>query len=344
MGLKEKIEEIKAEMSQIKVKSQEELELFRIKFLGSKNILKELYQDLKNAPNEFKKELGQSINGLKQESEKAFEAFKNAIGADNSNKDKQEFDLSRPAEEMALGSRHPLAVVRNEIIEIFNRIGFTVSEGPEIEDDWHNFSALNFPPEHPARDMQDTFFIEKGENEMALRTHTSSVQVRVMENSQPPIRTISPGRVYRNEAISARAHCFFHQVEGLYIDKEVSFADLKQTLNYFAIEMFGEKAKIRMRPSYFPFTEPSAEVDVSCTLCNGDGCNVCKYTGWLEILGCGMVDPAVLDAAKIDSKVYSGFAFGMGVERIAQLKYRVGDLRLYSENDIRFLNQFKSAF
>ena len=344
MGLKEKIEEIKAEMSQIKVKSQEELELFRIKFLGSKNILKELYQDLKNAPNELKKELGQSINGLKQESEKAFEAFKNAIGADNSNKDKQEFDLSRPAEEMALGSRHPLAVVRNEIIEIFNRIGFTVSEGPEIEDDWHNFSALNFPPEHPARDMQDTFFIEKGENEMALRTHTSSVKVRVMENSQPPIRTISPGRVYRNEAISARAHCFFHQVEGLYIDKEVSFADLKQTLNYFAIEMFGEKAKIRMRPSYFPFTEPSAEVDVSCTLCNGDGCNVCKYTGWLEILGCGMVDPAVLDAAKIDSKVYSGFAFGMGVERIAQLKYRVGDLRLYSENDIRFLNQFKSAF
>ena len=344
MGLKEKIEEIKAEMSQIKVKSQEELELFRIKFLGSKNILKELYQDLKNAPNELKKELGQSINGLKQESEKAFEAFKNAIGADNSNKDKQEFDLSRTAEEMALGSRHPLAVVRNEIIEIFNRIGFTVSEGPEIEDDWHNFSALNFPPEHPARDMQDTFFIEKGENEMALRTHTSSVQVRVMENSQPPIRTISPGRVYRNEAISARAHCFFHQVEGLYIDKEVSFADLKQTLNYFAIEMFGEKAKIRMRPSYFPFTEPSAEVDVSCTLCNGDGCNVCKYTGWLEILGCGMVDPAVLDAAKIDSKVYSGFAFGMGVERIAQLKYRVGDLRLYSENDIRFLNQFKSAF
>lgn len=344
MGLKEKIEEIKAEMSQIKVKSQEELELFRIKFLGSKNILKELYQDLKNAPNELKKELGQSINALKQDSEKAFEAFKNAIGADNSNKDKQAFDLSRPAEEMALGSRHPLAVVRNEIIEIFNRIGFTVSEGPEIEDDWHNFSALNFPPEHPARDMQDTFFIEKGENEMALRTHTSSVQVRVMENSQPPIRTISPGRVYRNEAISARAHCFFHQVEGLYIDKEVSFADLKQTLNYFAIEMFGEKAKIRMRPSYFPFTEPSAEVDVSCTLCNGDGCNVCKYTGWLEILGCGMVDPAVLDAAKIDSKVYSGFAFGMGVERIAQLKYRVGDLRLYSENDIRFLNQFKSAF
>lgn len=344
MGLKEKIEEVKAEMSQIKVKSQEELESFRIKYLGSKNILKELYQDLKNAPNELKKELGQSINGLKQESEKAFEAFKNAIGAERSNKDKQEFDLSRPAEEMALGSRHPLAVVRNEIIEIFNRIGFTVSEGPEIEDDWHNFSALNFPPEHPARDMQDTFFIEKGENEMALRTHTSSVQVRVMENRKPPIRTISPGRVYRNEAISARAHCFFHQVEGLYIDKEVSFADLKQTLNYFAIEMFGEKTKIRMRPSYFPFTEPSAEVDVSCTLCNGVGCNVCKYTGWLEILGCGMVDPAVLDAAKIDSKVYSGFAFGMGVERIAQLKYRVGDLRLYSENDIRFLNQFKSAF
>jgi len=344
MGLKEKIEEIKAEISQIKVKSHEELESFRIKFLGSKNIFKDLYADLKNAPNELKKELGQGINALKQESEKVFDSFKTLVGSDSGNTAKQFVDLSRPAEEMALGSRHPLAVVRNEIIEIFNRIGFTVSEGPEIEDDWHNFSALNFPPEHPARDMQDTFFIEKGENEMALRTHTSSVQVRVMENSQPPIRTISPGRVYRNEAISARAHCFFHQVEGLYIDKDVSFADLKQTLNYFAIEMFGEKAKIRLRPSYFPFTEPSAEVDVSCTLCNGDGCNVCKYTGWLEILGCGMVDPAVLDAANIDSKVYSGFAFGMGVERIAQLKYRVGDLRLYSENDIRFLNQFKSAF
>ena len=234
-------------------------------------------------------------------------------------------------------------MVRSEIIAIFNRIGYTVSEGPEIEDDWHNFSALNFPPEHPARDMQDTFFIEKGENEMALRTHTSSVQVRVMENQQPPIRTISPGRVYRNEAISARAHCFFHQVEGLYIDKNVSFADLRQTLLHFAQEMFGEKAQIRLRPSYFPFTEPSAEVDVSCSICNAKGCNVCKYTGWLEILGCGMVDPNVLQAAGIDSKVYSGFAFGMGIERITQLKYKVNDLRLYSENDIRFLKQFTSV-
>jgi phenylalanyl-tRNA synthetase alpha chain len=233
--------------------------------------------------------------------------------------------------------------VRSEIIELFERIGFSVSEGPEIEDDWHNFSALNFPPEHPARDMQDTFFIEKGEKEMALRTHTSSVQVRVMESSTPPIRTISPGRVYRNEAISARAHCFFHQVEGLYIDKNVSFADLKQTLLYFAKEMFGEKAQIRLRPSYFPFTEPSAEVDVSCSICNAKGCNVCKYSGWLEILGCGMVDPNVLDACGIDAKIYTGFAFGMGIERIAQLKYKVNDLRLYSENDVRFLKQFTSG-
>jgi phenylalanyl-tRNA synthetase alpha chain len=233
--------------------------------------------------------------------------------------------------------------VKNQIIDIFSTIGFNVSEGPEIEDDWHNFSALNFPPEHPARDMQDTFFIEKGDAEWALRTHTSSVQVRVMENQKPPIRTISPGRVYRNEAISARAHCFFHQIEGLYIDKDVSFADLKQTLLYFAKELFGEKTKIRMRPSYFPFTEPSAEVDVSCSLCNANGCNVCKHTGWLEILGCGMVDPNVLEACGIDSTVYSGFAFGMGIERIAQIKYKVNDLRLYSENDLRFLKQFTSA-
>ena len=344
MGLLEKIEAIKTEMDQVKVQSAEELEAFRIKFLGSKNIIKGLYQELKEVPNELKKEFGQKINALKQEGEKAFESFKSNVGASGKKSGGKVVDLSRPAEGMAIGARHPLSVVRNEIIEIFSRIGFNVSEGPEIEDDWHNFSALNFPPEHPARDMQDTFFIEKGENEMALRTHTSSVQVRVMENSQPPIRTISPGRVYRNEAISARAHCFFHQVEGLYIDKGVSFADLKQTLQYFAKEMFGEKAKIRLRPSYFPFTEPSAEVDVSCTLCNGAGCNVCKYTGWLEILGCGMVDPAVLKSSDIDTNTYSGFAFGMGIERIAQLKYRVGDLRLYSENDIRFLEQFKSAF
>ena len=247
---------------------------------------------------------------------------------------------------MELGSRHPLSVVRNEIIEIFSRIGFTVQEGPEIEDDWHVFSALNFPPEHPARDMQDTFFVETREdgNNAVLRTHTSSVQVRTMEREKPPIRIIAPGRVFRNEAISARAHCIFHQVEGLYIDKGVSFADLKQNLLYFAKEMFGESTQIRLRPSYFPFTEPSAEMDISCNLCGGKGCNICKGTGWLEIMGCGMVDPNVLEASNIDSKTYSGFAFGMGIERIAMLKYQVKDLRLYFENDLRFLEQFSSAY
>ncbi|MEO9533627.1 MAG: phenylalanine--tRNA ligase subunit alpha [Crocinitomicaceae bacterium] len=343
MDLLNTISTLQAEIEETKISNAEELETFRIRFLGSKNVLKELYGQLKTVPNEQKKEVGQSINALKNAAETKFNADKATVSKNN-NQVGSGIDLSRPAQKVNLGSRHPLAVVRNEIIDIFGRIGFSVSEGPEIEDDWHNFSALNFPPEHPARDMQDTFFIKKGDNEMALRTHTSSVQVRVMENEKPPIRTISPGRVYRNEAISARAHCFFHQVEGLYIDKNVSFADLKQTLLYFAQEMFGGNAKIRLRPSYFPFTEPSAEVDVSCTICKSEGCNVCKYTGWLEILGCGMVDPNVLESAGIDSKVYSGYAFGMGVERIAQLKYRVGDLRLYSENDIRFLDQFKSAF
>jgi phenylalanyl-tRNA synthetase alpha chain len=348
MELKENIKNLHQEVDSFVVSNSEQLEAFRIKFLGSKNIIKDLYKELKAVPNEQKKEFGQVINDLKNSVESKFNDLKESLGSTTSNSNKEQIDLTRPAEKVALGARHPLAVVKNEIIEIFKRIGFVVSEGPEIEDDWHNFSALNFPPEHPARDMQDTFFIETSEDgdrskEMALRTHTSSVQVRVMENSEPPIRTISPGRVFRNEAISARAHCFFHQVEGLYIDTDVSFADLKQTLLYFAQEMFGEKAEIRLRPSYFPFTEPSAEVDVSCTICNAKGCNVCKYTGWLEILGCGMVDPNVLESANIDPKKYSGFAFGMGVERIAQLKYRVGDLRLYSENDIRFLNQFKSA-
>ena len=343
MDLLNTISTLQAEIEETKISNAEELETFRIRFLGSKNVLKELYGQLKTVPNEQKKEVGQSINALKNAAETKFNTDKATVSKNN-NQVGSGIDLSRPAQKVNLGSRHPLAVVRNEIIDIFGRIGFSVSEGPEIEDDWHNFSALNFPPEHPARDMQDTFFIKKGDNEMALRTHTSSVQVRVMENEKPPIRTISPGRVYRNEAISARAHCFFHQVEGLYIDKNVSFADLKQTLLYFAQEMFGGNAKIRLRPSYFPFTEPSAEVDVSCTICKSEGCNVCKYTGWLEILGCGMVDPNVLESAGIDSKVYSGYAFGMGVERIAQLKYRVGDLRLYSENDIRFLDQFKSAF
>jgi phenylalanyl-tRNA synthetase alpha chain len=277
---------------------------------------------------------------LKNQADEKYNQAKENFSESQLNSDK--IDLTKPGFDESIGSRHPLSIVRSEIIEIFKKIGFAVSEGPEIEDDWHNFSALNFPPEHPARDMQDTFFIEKGEQEIALRTHTSSVQVRVMENTKPPIRTISPGRVYRNEAISARAHCFFHQVEGLYIDKGVSFADLKQTLLYFAKELFGEKAQIRMRPSYFPFTEPSAEVDVSCSICNSNGCNVCKYTGWLEILGCGMVDPNVLEACGIDSNEYSGFAFGMGIERITQLKYKVNDLRMYSENDVRFLRQFTS--
>jgi phenylalanyl-tRNA synthetase alpha chain len=339
--MKLKIEEIKQEFELFEINTIEQLEIYRIKFLGSKGLIKDLFSELKNVPNDQKKDIGQLLNQLRAEADTKFEKAKNVFSSTKAEGNK--LDLTRPGEDHEIGSHHPLSLVKREIISIFSKIGYEVSEGPEIEDDWHNFSALNFPPEHPARDMQDTFFIEKGENEIALRTHTSSVQVRVMENSKPPIRTISPGRVYRNEAISARAHCFFHQVEGLYIDKGVSFADLKQTLLYFAKEMFGEKAQIRLRPSYFPFTEPSAEVDVSCTLCNSKGCNVCKYSGWLEILGCGMVDPNVLDACGIDSTVYTGFAFGMGIERIAQLKYRVTDLRLYSENDIRFLKQFKTG-
>lgn len=320
----------------------EEVESFRIAFLGSKGKIKALFADFKNVPNDQKKEVGQLINELKNKAQSKVAHLKQTLSS-NSNQGNEELDLTRTAVEYKIGSRHPIATVRNEIIEIFSRIGFNVSEGPEIEDDWHNFSALNFPPEHPARDMQDTFFVKSDDGEMALRTHTSSVQVRVMENSKPPIRTISPGRVYRNEAISARAHCFFHQVEGLYIDENVSFADLKQTLLYFAKEMFGEKTEIRLRPSYFPFTEPSAEVDVSCNICSGKGCNVCKYTGYLEILGCGMVDPNVLENCGIDSKKYTGFAFGMGVERIAMLKYNINDLRLFSEGDVRFLEQFKAT-
>lgn len=320
------------------VSTSEQLENFRVKYLGSKGLVKELFNELKSAPNEDKKEFGLNVNALRIKLEVFYNEKKESERPLKNTSEAQ--DLSRSGENIAHGSHHPLSIVRDEIIEVFNRIGFVVSEGPEIEDDWHNFSALNFPKDHPARDMQDTFFIDKGAQEMALRTHTSSVQVRVMENNKPPIRTISPGRVYRNEAISARAHCFFHQVEGLYIDKDVSFADLKQTLLYFAKAIFGENAQIRLRPSYFPFTEPSAEVDVSCSICDSKGCNVCKYSGWLEILGCGMVDPAVLESSGIDSSVYSGFAFGMGIERIAQLKYKVNDLRMYSENDLRFLKQF----
>jgi phenylalanyl-tRNA synthetase alpha chain len=340
--IQHKLEELLNEVNTASIADSANLEEFRIRFLGTKNCLKPLFSELKNVPNEDKKLVGQKINELKNAAQSVFDQFSEQLS--NNAGTEEKVDFSRPGEPNNIGARHPISVVRKEIISIFERIGYGVSEGPEVEDDWHNFSALNFPEEHPARDMQDTFFVETEGKEMALRTHTSSVQVRVMENSKPPIRTISPGRVFRNESISARAHCFFHQVEGLFIDKDVSFADLKQTILFFAQEMFGKKTQIRLRPSYFPFTEPSAEVDVSCTICSGKGCNVCKYTGWLEILGCGMVDPSVLEAANIDPKEYSGFAFGMGIERIAQLKYRVNDLRLYSENDVRFLKQFKSAF
>ena len=335
------IEELALELNSVQLQDEQSLEQFRIRFLGSKNVLKDLYAAIKDIPNDQKRAYGQQVNALKEQAEQIFHEAKAAMTEVSSTGPAE--DLSKPVGDSKVGAHHPLSLIRREIIEIFNRVGFVVSEGPEIEDDWHNFSALNFAPEHPARDMQDTFFIQKGAQELALRTHTSSVQVRVMENQAPPIRTISPGRVYRNEAISARAHCFFHQVEGLYIDKNVSFADLKQMLLYFAQALFGADTQIRLRPSYFPFTEPSAEVDVSCSLCAAKGCNVCKYTGWLEIMGCGMVDPNVLEACGIDSKTYAGFAFGMGVERIAQLKFRVSDLRLYSENDARFLRQFKSG-
>ncbi len=335
----ERAKELLQETSAFVAADKAELEQFRIRILGSKGELKKLFAEFRNVPAEQKKEFGVVLNTLREKAEETVSLWKSKL-EDKGDSAAQEIDYTRPSVLNNLGSRHPISQVKNQIIEIFKRLGFTISEGPEIEDDWHNFTALNFPPEHPARDMQDTFFVEK-DPDIALRTHTSSVQVRVMENGTPPIRTISPGRVYRNEAISARAHCFFHQVEGLYIDKNVSFADLKQTLLHFAKEMFGEKTKIRLRPSYFPFTEPSAEVDVSCSICAGKGCNVCKYTGYLEILGCGMVDPNVLENCGIDSKVYSGFAFGMGVERITQLKYNVNDLRLYSENDKSFLDQFK---
>jgi phenylalanyl-tRNA synthetase alpha chain len=337
----QKIKELLEQTESFTISSLDELEQFRLKYLSKKGEIAQLFADFKNVPAELKKEVGLEINWLKQNAQEKYDQLKESF--EESSVSAEGTDLTRPGEPLELGSRHPISLVRNEIISIFNRLGFTVAEGPEIEDDWHVFTALNFPPEHPARDMQDTFFIDK-ENEIVLRTHTSSVQVRVMENSQPPIRSIFPGRVFRNEAISARAHCIFHQVEGLYVAENVSFADLKQTLLYFAKEMFGEKTQIRLRPSYFPFTEPSAELDVSCSICGGKGCNVCKYTGWLEILGCGMVDPNVLERCGIDKEKYTGFAFGMGIERIAMLKYQVKDLRLYFENDIRFLQQFKSAY
>lgn len=338
--MKTYIEELLNKARNWNIQSADDLEAFRSEYLSKKGHLNTLFERFKELPKEEKKEVGQVLNILKQEVNQKFEEHKHLFGS--TIETKQQLDLTCPSEPIHLGSRHPISIVRNEIIAIFERLGFVVSEGPEIEDDWHVFTALNFPYEHPARDMQDTFFIRKNPD-ILLRTHTSSVQIRIMENQKPPIRIIMPGRVYRNEAISARSHCFFHQVEGLYIDKKVSFADLKQTLLYFAREMFGSSTQIRLRPSYFPFTEPSAEMDISCNLCGGKGCNFCKHTGWVEILGCGMVDPNVLENCKISSKEYSGFALGMGIERITNLKYRVKDLRMFSENDIRFLNQFTSA-
>ena len=334
------IEEIRnARIEDFKDKAAE-VEKFRVRFLGRKGVMTELFEQFKTLPNDQKKDMGIALNQLKNAALAKVEEFKSFV--EQSEELNDTHDLTMPADFSQRGSRHVLSVTMNEIAEIFARIGFTVEESVEIEDDWHLFSALNFPPDHPARDMQDTFFVQKeeGKQDIALRTHTSSVQVRVMETHKPPIRIIAPGRVFRNEAISARAHCIFHQVEALYVDKKVTFADLKQTLLYFAKEMFGADTQIRLRPSYFPFTEPSAEMDISCNICGGKGCNICKGTGWLEILGCGMVDPNVLEACGIDSKEYSGFALGMGVERMAMLKYQIRDLRLYFENVLRFLHQF----
>ncbi|MEA4984631.1 Phenylalanine--tRNA ligase alpha subunit [bioreactor metagenome] len=339
--MKEKIKALLDEIRGLNATRVEEVEALRIKFLSKKGEVSVLFNEFRNVPNEEKREVGQLLNELKNEAQDKINSLKEHLSDAAGQTEKS--DLTRSAEPIRLGTRHPLSLVKNEIVDIFSRIGFTIAEGPEIEDDWHVFSALNFAPEHPARDMQDTFFIEQNPD-VVLRTHTSSVQTRVMTKQKPPIRMLFPGRVYRNEAISYRAHCFFHQVEGLYIDKDVSFADLKQALMYFAKEMFGESTEIRLRPSYFPFTEPSAEMDISCNLCGGKGCPFCKHTGWVEILGCGMVDPNVLENCGIDSKIYSGYAFGMGIERITNLKYQVKDLRMFSENDVRFLEQFKAAY
>ena len=359
--MRDRIHKLLLEIEAIEIKSKEHLEEFRLKYLAKKGIVTSLFDEFKNLANEERKEVGKNLNDLKNKVQDKFNHFKEKF-EDGGETTSSDLDMTRPAEPNAFGSRHPISIVRNQIVDIFSRIGFTVKEDREIEDDWHNFSALNLPPDHPARDMQDTFFLAPlsppeggksgdaqvipplgGGGAFVLRTHTSSVQIRVMESSKPPIRSIFPGRVYRKENVSARAHCFFHQVEGLYVDENVSFADLKQTLLYFAQEMFGEKTEIRLRPSYFPFTEPSAEVDVTCFICGSKGCAVCKQSGWVEILGCGMVHPKVLENCKIDSKKYTGFAFGMGIERIAMLKYQINDIRLFYENDIRFLNQFKSA-
>lgn len=339
--LLQQIESYKQEVAASAANNAEEAEAFRIKYLGTKGLVKAVMGEMKNVPNESKKEFGLILNEFKQFVEAKYDALKEATGGDASNA-KQDIDWSLPGDAFAVGTRHPLTMVRNQVISIFKRLGFAVAEGPEIEDDWHNFGAMNLPEDHPARDMQDTFYINQNPAWL-LRTHTSSVQARVMEKQKPPIRVICPGRVYRNETISARAHCFFHQVEGLCIDEHVSFADLKQTLYFFVQEMFGKDVKVRFRPSYFPFTEPSAEMDISCLICGGSGCSVCKHTGWVEILGSGMVHPKVLENFNIDPNKYTGYAFGMGIERICQLKYRVNDLRLYSQNDGRFLRQFTGA-
>jgi phenylalanyl-tRNA synthetase alpha chain len=336
-ALVQKIEEYKQEIAA----AGGEAEAFRIKYLGTKGLVKAVMGEMKNVPAEQRREFGQVLNDFKLFTEAKYETLKEVRG-NGVQASTNELDVSLPGNDIPLGSRHPISLVRNQIVSIFNRLGFAVAEGPEIEDDWHNFTALNLPENHPARDMQDTFYILQNPDWL-LRTHTSSVQVREMQKGKLPIRIICPGRVYRNETISARAHCFFHQVEGLYIADNVSFADLKQTLYFFVQEMFGKDIKVRFRPSYFPFTEPSAEMDISCLICGGKGCNVCKQTGWVEILGCGMVHPAVLDNCGIDSNKYTGFAFGMGVERITMLKYQIKDLRLFSENDVRFLKQFAGA-
>lgn len=339
--MKEKVDSLLHEIDGLIASTTEEVEAIRIKYLGKKGLVTALFSEMKHVIPEERKAFGQLMNTLKQKAQEKVELLKQNISEDVQSGEPTA-DLSLPANFNPLGTQHPLSIIRSEIISIFSRIGFSISEGPEIEDDWHNFTALNFPKEHPARDMQDTFFIEKNPD-ILLRTHTSSAQIRVMQQEDPPIRSLFPGRVFRNEAISARAHCIFHQVEGLYIDEHVSFADLKQTLYYFATELFGGKTKIRLRPSFFPFTEPSAEMDISCFICGGEGCKICKHTGWVEIMGCGMVDPNVLTSCNIDPETYTGFAFGMGIERIAMLKYQINDIRLFFENDLRFLSQFKSA-
>ncbi|MCI6295471.1 MAG: phenylalanine--tRNA ligase subunit alpha [Bacteroidales bacterium] len=336
----EKIESLLGEVAGLQAADTKELEELRIKYLSKKGVVNDLMSQFRDVPAEQKREIGMKLNELKTSLQDKLNELRQALAVQED--DHADLDLTRTPYPIALGTRHPLSIVKNEIIDIFSRLGFSMADGPEVEDDWHVFSSMNFAEDHPARDMQDTFFVEQ-HPDIVLRTHTSSVQSRVMEHAQPPIRVICPGRVYRNEAISARAHCFFHQVEGLYIDKDVSFTDLKQVLLTFAREMFGADTKIRLRPSYFPFTEPSAEMDISCNICGGKGCSFCKQTGWVEILGCGMVDPNVLEANGIDSKVYKGYAFGMGVERITNLKYQVKDLRLFSENDVRFLDEFMAA-